>query len=149
MTSIPKGLVNLTVTDETVVAYGAFSNIKTITNYVFDNIDVSNINQINNQILEIIGAYAFYNSGITYLNSKSTGDTISVYNINIPSNVKEIRTHAFADCQNIISLRTTSTMTEDVIEDYIFTNCDSLVNILLKIVILVFICLMIVMHLSI
>lgn len=132
MTSIPKGLVNLTVTDETVVAYGAFSNIKTITNYVFDNIDVSNINQINNQILEIIGAYAFYNSGITYLNSKSTGDTISVYNINMPSNVKEIRTHAFADCQNIISLRTTSTMTEDVIEDYIFTNCDSLVNILFE-----------------
>ncbi|MDE6584158.1 MAG: leucine-rich repeat domain-containing protein, partial [Anaeroplasmataceae bacterium] len=119
---IPNSIQNINITNDQYIGFGAFSSTKMV-NYVFATEDTDE----TDATVEF-GAYAFAYSEITTLNLPEDG----MFNINIPESVTLIRDHAFDSCQNIITIRLTTQLTSDSCETYVFTNCDSLVEILFE-----------------
>ena len=82
---IPASLKNVTITNETIVGYGAFSNASDINTITFAN------NKDGNSTLVAIDNYAFYNcSGLE--------------SITIPNSVQTIGYAAFMGCDNLKSI---------------------------------------------
>lgn len=123
---IPAGLTSLRIYGESVIGYGAFSDITSLTNLVINDNDIT-----------AIGDYAFYNcshlTNLVYTNDdyEIVNHVMTIkskdYNINLMPGIITIGNYAFYGCSNIESIRMEGNVT--TIGDYAFAKCTTLARI--------------------
>ncbi len=127
-TQIPKNLTTVTITDETVIPYGAFENCDMLTNLTYPT------------TVTKFGGQAFYNcSGLSDLPIPVAVKTIPYQcfygctklpaDYVIPDTVEKIESYAYQNCTNFKTLTVPDSV--QVIESQAFVNCTDLTEITL------------------
>ena len=102
MVYLPSALKLVSITDEAYIGFGAFSNL-----------DIERINLSNDTVLTI-GDYAFYNSGIRFMNDSQVYSLEQDhYRINLPESLTLLKSHAFDGAYNMESLRIMQALSYD------------------------------------
>ena len=125
---IPQGLRSVTITDETVIPFGAFYNCSMLMSITY------------NDTVTAMGGYAFKDCrGVSTLAIPShisileegvfTGCTGLPSTLVIPDNIQKICSYAFNGCTNLTSVTVPNSVTE--IEYAAFTGCSNIASITL------------------
>lgn len=132
---IPETIRRITITDETLVSYGAFYNcgleyIK-LPDVLDEDAILSNVSQLTN-----IGDYAFYNclnldtalipSQIETIGNYSFAYCKNVVNLAIPQGVTGLGNYAFYHCESLPVITVPSSVDKNQIGTHVFAYCTSL-----------------------
>ena len=132
---IPSTIRRITITDETLVSYGAFYNcileyIK-LPDVLDEDANLANVSQLTR-----IGDYAFYNclnldtalipSQITEIGDYAFAYCKNVVNLAIPQGVEALGNYSFYHCESLPTITVPSSVNKDLIGSHVFAYCTSI-----------------------